>query len=108
MGATHVMEPASLLCVLAAVAGVPLVLAVLVLTNYNALVRGRNAIRESWADVDTELKRRYDLIPNLVATVQGYAAHERETLQRVTDARTRAVASQGSADRLGPGLKSPV
>jgi LemA protein len=70
--------------------------ALLVVTNYNGLVRARNAIRESWADIDTELKRRYNLIPNLVATVQGYAAHEREVLQRVVEARTRAVASTGS------------
>jgi LemA protein len=73
--------------------GIPVLL---VLANYNGLVRGRNAISESWADVDTELKRRYDLIPNLVTTVQGYATHERETLQKVVEARTRAVASTGS------------
>lgn len=79
--------------VLVVIVGIPVLL---VLANYNALVRGKNAIKESWADVDTELKRRYDLIPNLVATVQGYATHERETLQRVVEARSRAVASTGS------------
>ncbi len=63
---------------------------------YNALVRGRNHCDESWSGIDTELKRRYDLIPNLVATVKGYAAHERETLEVVTRARNAAVASQGS------------
>jgi LemA protein len=63
---------------------------------YNALVRGRNTCDESWADIDTELKRRYDLIPNLVSTVQGYAKHEREVLERVTQARTTAMANRGS------------
>jgi LemA protein len=63
---------------------------------YNGLVKLRQYCRESWAGIDTELKRRYDLIPNLVATVKGYAAHERELLQSVTDARSRAVASTGS------------
>ena len=63
---------------------------------FNSLVRGRNTCTESWADVDTELKRRYDLIPNLVETVKGYAKHEREVLEQVTRARAAAVASQGS------------
>jgi LemA protein len=55
----------------------------------------RNHISESWSDVDTELKRRYDLIPNLVATVKGYAAHEREVLDRVTALRERCRANNG-------------
>jgi LemA protein len=66
------------------------------LVTYNVLVRLKNFCKESWANVDTELKRRYDLIPNLVETVKGYAAHERQTLQMVVDARNRAVASTGS------------
>jgi len=75
-----------------------LVLAVvlIVVGMYNSLVRGRNHVRESWAGIETELKRRYDLIPNLVETVKGYAKHEREVLERVVEARTRAVASTGS------------
>lgn len=64
--------------------------------TYNGLVRMRNFVRESWAGIDTELKRRYDLIPNLVETVKGYAAHERQTLELVIQARNRAVASTGS------------
>ena len=63
---------------------------------YNSLVRLRNHCRESWSGIDTELKRRYDLIPNLVETVKGYAQHERETLERVTQARNQALASTGS------------
>jgi LemA protein len=66
-----------------------------VLGQYNALVALRNYIRESWSDVDVELKRRYDLIPNLVKVVKGYAAHERETLERVTELRNRCAVNNG-------------
>ena len=65
---------------------------------YNALVRIRQQVRESWSGIDTELKRRYDLIPNLVETVKGYASHEREVLSSVTEARSRAAASKGDPD----------
>jgi LemA protein len=64
--------------------------------TYNGLVRLRNYVKESWAQIDTELKRRYDLIPNLVETVKGYAAHERQVFEAVTAARNRAVNSIGS------------
>jgi LemA protein len=67
-----------------------------VLGTYNRLVKLRNTIRESWSNVDTELKRRYDLIPNLVNTVKGYARHEREVLEAVVRARQQAVDSTGS------------
>jgi LemA protein len=73
-----------------------LVLLGIVIGMYNSLVRGRNHVKESWAGIDTELKRRYDLIPNLVETVKGYASHEREVLERVVESRSRAVASTGS------------
>ena len=65
---------------------------------YNNLVRLKNFCKESWSGIDTELKRRYDLIPNLVETVKGYAKYEQETLTRVTEARNRAVASTGSPE----------
>jgi len=65
--------------------------------QYNSLVRLRNWIEEAWAQIDVQLKRRYDLIPNLVETVKGYAKHERETLERVIEARNRLFA--GSGDR---------
>ena len=81
---------------LAIVLGVTVLVIIWAIANYNVLVRLRLHCRESWADIDTELKRRYDLIPNLVDTVKGYAAHEREVLAAVTEARTRAVASTGS------------
>jgi LemA protein len=73
-----------------------LVIAVIVIGMYNSLVSGRNHVAESWSGIDTELKRRYDLIPNLVETVKGYATHERQVLEMVIEARTRAVASTGS------------
>ena len=69
---------------------------IFVVLTYNTLVSLRNYIRESWSNIDTELKRRYDLIPNLVATVKGYAAHEREVLEKVTELRTRCVANNGT------------
>jgi len=81
-----------ILIILAAIVLLPLIWAVL---QYNALVSLKNYIAESWSNVDTELKRRYDLIPNLVATVKGYAAHERAVLERVTELRNRCVANNG-------------
>jgi LemA protein len=63
---------------------------------YNGLVRLRNQVASAWAQIDVQLKRRHDLIPNLVAAVQGYMAHERELLERVTAARTRALAATGT------------
>jgi LemA protein len=78
-----------------AIAAVLVVLAV-VAVSYNRFVRQRQFIDNSWANVETELRRRYDLVPNLVETVKGYAAHERATLEQVTLARGRAVANHGS------------
>ncbi|MFT5424964.1 MAG: LemA protein [Phycisphaerales bacterium] len=64
--------------------------------NYNRLVSVRQHLRDSWAGVDVELKRRYDLIPNLVNTVKGYASHESETLEKVIAARNQAAGNTGS------------
>ena len=66
-----------------------------VVAMYNRLVRLRNRAENSWAQVDVQLRRRYDLIPNLVEAVKGYAAHERETFEEVTRARTAAQQAQG-------------
>ncbi|MEN8252452.1 MAG: LemA family protein [Patescibacteria group bacterium] len=68
------------------------VLAVLVIGIYNSLVKMRLRVDEGWSDIDVQLKRRYDLIPNLVETVKGYASHERETLEGVMEARSKATA----------------
>lgn len=65
---------------------------------YNLLVRSKNRAKESWADIDVQLKRRYDLIPNLVESVKGYAAHEREVLENVTKARSAAINAEQSGN----------
>jgi len=75
------------------------VLGIWVASTYNGLVRRRNTVQESWRQVDVELTRRHDLIPNLVETVKGYATHERSTLDAVVQARTAAV-NAGSAAPL--------
>ncbi len=77
---------------LGAIVLLPVVWGILI---YNRFVRLQQHIKESWADIDVELKRRYDLIPNLVETVKGYAAHERETLERVTELRNKAAGNHG-------------
>jgi LemA protein len=66
-------------------------LALWLVLSYNALVKARNKVDEAWSGIDVQLKRRHDLVPNLVETVKGYAAHERETLESVTAARAAAV-----------------
>lgn len=70
-----------------------------VIALYNRLVRLRNRVEQAWADVDVQLRRRHDLIPNLVETVRGYAAHERETFEAVTEARSRAAGARGVQER---------
>jgi LemA protein len=88
------------------------VIVLYVVVAYNRLVRLRNRIENAWSQIDVQLKRRYDLIPNLIETVKGYAAHEREVFQKVTEARTKAinastVGEQGQAENMLTGaLKS--
>jgi Uncharacterized conserved protein len=74
------------------------------LTAYNKLVRQRNQVDAAWAQIDVQLKRRYDLIPNLVETVKGYAAHERGTLDAVVQARNSAVTAAGGG--AGPAQRA--
>lgn len=85
--------------------------------TYNGLVTSRNRVDEAWSDIDVQLKRRYDLIPNLVETVKGYAIHEKELLEKVTAARANAISvhdsktagpaeMQGSENMLSAALKS--
>ncbi len=64
-----------------------------VIATYNRLVKARNKVRDQWAQIDVQLKRRYDLIPNLVETVKGYAKHEKETLEEVIAARSKALSA---------------
>ena len=83
----------------AVLAGIGVVL-VWYIAVYNRFVRLRQHLRESWSDIDVQLKRRHELIPNLVSTVKGYAEYERDTLERVVALRNRAVAKHGNAAAL--------
>src|SRR4029453_17555942 len=74
------------------------ILAIALIALYNRFVRLRNRVDNAWAQIEVQLKRRWDLIPNLVETVKGYAAHERETFEAVTNARAAAQRAQGPAE----------
>lgn len=87
------------------------VIAIWVVFVYNSLVRLRNRAKEAWSDIDVQLKRRYDLIPNLVEAVKGYMAHERQVFEKVTEARARAMGAggkekAGAENMLSGALKS--
>lgn len=69
------------------------------IATYNGLVKLKNRTEEAWSDIDVQLKRRYDLIPNLVNAVKGYAEHERGLFEKVTEARSRAMQAQGPAEK---------
>jgi LemA protein len=85
------------------VGGVAAVLLVVTVVSHNRFVSQRQLIDNAWANVETELRRRYDLIPNLVRTVEGYATHEREVLRSVVEARRAAVQTDGGVeDQVGP------
>lgn len=74
------------------------VLVAIVVFIYNSLVRAKIRVDEAWSDITVQMKRRLDLIPNLIETVKGYAKHEREVFQNVTEARTKALSAQGPAE----------
>ncbi|MGE5426199.1 MAG: LemA family protein [Bacillota bacterium] len=78
--------------------GILAVLAFILIGMYNGLIRSKNRVDEAWSDIDVQLKRRHDLIPNLVETVKGYAAHEQSTLEKVILARNDAVSAQNTGD----------
>ena len=79
--------------------GVIALLVIIGVVFYNRLVQQRNRVEAGWSQIDVQLKRRYDLIPNLVETVKGYAAHERQTLEAVVAARQQAVSANGVEDQ---------
>jgi LemA protein len=81
------------------VLGLVAVIILWLVAAYNGLIRDRNRVDNAWAQVDVQLKRRYDLIPNVVETVKGYAAHEQQTFERVTQARSAAQAAEGPAEQ---------
>ncbi len=78
--------------------GLVVVIGLYLMGAYNGLVRSRNEVKNAWSAIDVQLKRRYDLIPNLVETVKGYAGHERQTLEAVTRARQQAVNFTGNIE----------
>ena len=81
--------------------GIVVIFALFLMVLYNNQVTLRQRIRNAWAQIEVQLKRRYDLIPNLVSTVKGYAAHEKETLERVTEARNTAINAQNVQEQAG-------
>ena len=81
------------------VLGILVLLVIFAVSMYNSLVRLKVTRDNAWADIDVQLKRRYDLIPNLVESVKGYAAHEKGTLEAVINARNRAMTATGPADK---------
>ncbi len=90
-----------------AILGIWLLIIVFIWAVYNSLITLKTRAQEAWADIDTQLKRRYDLIPNLVETVKGYAHHEKELFEKVTQARASAMQAHGGGD-LGEIAKSEV
>lgn len=76
------------------------VVIVAIIGVYNSLIRSKNRVDEAWSDIEVQLKRRYDLIPNLVSTVKGYAAQESGVFERVTEARTRAMGAQSPDEKM--------
>lgn len=81
------------------IVAIPVAVLLYILVAYNSLVRHRNQATESWSDIDVQLKRRHNLIPNLIETVKGYAAHEKSTLDLVTKARTNALSATSPLDQ---------
>jgi LemA protein len=94
------MSGAILLFVALGIGGFILVLFLVAVGIYNGLVRSRNETKNSWAQIDVQLKRRHDLIPNLIETVRGYATHEQKTLENVIAARNQAVGAANVDDRI--------
>ena len=89
--------------------GIPvLIIFIFIFGTYNRLINLRNTITESWKNVDTELQRRYDLIPNLVETVKGYAAHEKAVFEEIAKARSQALSSRGTPEQQAADEKTLV
>lgn len=74
-------------------------IALFFISIYNSLVKLRNQVKNAWSQIDVQLKRRHDLIPNLIETVKGYMTHERDTLENITKARSQAVTAEGIGDK---------
>ncbi|NWF75588.1 MAG: LemA family protein [Nitrospirae bacterium] len=81
------------------ISGIILALIVMVIVIYNKLIRLKNTVKSSWSDIDVQLKKRYDLVPNLVETVKGYATHEKTVFEKVTQARTMAMRASSPVEK---------
>ena len=79
--------------------GLVLLVVLIVIGSYNSLVQLRNQVKNAWSQIDVQLKRRHDLIPNLIETAKGYMKHERETLESITNARSRAMGAQSVGEK---------
>lgn len=84
---------------LSIVLGIIVVIVLWAIGVFNGLIKLKNRTDEAWSDIDVQLKRRHDLIPNLIETVKGYAAHEKQTFESVTNARTKAISAQGIGEK---------
>ncbi len=80
--------------------GVAILITAWIIVSYNGLVRRNNQVKEAWADIEVQLKRRYDLVPNLVETVKAYMTHERQVFENVTKARNVAMAAKSEKEKL--------
>lgn len=85
------------------IVGIIALIVLWLVATYNRLITSRNQVEEAWSDIDVQLKRRYDLIPNLIETVKGYAGHEKEVFVKVTEARAAAMKAEGSGDPKAAG-----
>jgi LemA protein len=81
--------------------GIVVAFVLFLIFKYNSFVTLRNRVQEAWADIDVQLKRRYDLIPNLVNTVKGYATHESSVFEKVTEARANSISAEQKGDKAG-------
>lgn len=88
----------SILIIILILVGIPILLILFVIGIYNALVRLRNQVDNAWSQIDVQLKRRHDLIPNLIETAKGYMKHERETFEAITEARSKAMGASNVAE----------
>lgn len=89
-----------MLIVVLVLAGIGLLIVFMGISYYNRFVRLKNKVEDSWSGIDVQLKRRYDLIPNLLETVKGYASHEKEIFNNVADARARALGAGGKGEKI--------
>lgn len=83
------------------IAAIVIIAILWLILTYNGLIRRRYRVKEAWSDIDVQLKRRYDLIPNLIETIKGYMAHERTVFEKVTEARTKAMGANTKEEKLG-------